>query len=91
MRTAAVLRAPVPEAAIDENRHTGRAEHDVGFAPKARQRCLVKTVTEPERMQRTAKDKFWRCALAALHAHAPADCVARGERLAPTFGHRERP
>jgi hypothetical protein len=41
-------------------------------------------------MQRPAKDKFWRCALAALNAHAPVDLVARGERLAPAFGHRER-
>jgi hypothetical protein len=83
--------APVPEAAIDEDRHTCRPEHDVGFAPEAWQRCPVEAVTKPQSMQRAAKDKFWRCALAALGAHAPANCVARGERLAPTFGHRERP
>jgi hypothetical protein len=87
---AAVLRAPVPEAAVDEDGHTRWAEHDVGLAPEARQGCLVQSVTQPEGMQRSAKAKFWRCALAALNAHAPADRVARGERLAPTFGHRER-
>jgi hypothetical protein len=41
----------MPEAAVDENRHAGRAEHDVGFAPEARQRCLVQAVTKPQSMQ----------------------------------------
>lgn len=76
VRAAAVLRAPVPEAAIDENCHTGRAEHNVGFAPEARQGCLVQAVTKPQSMQRATKDKFGRCALTALDAHAPANCVA---------------
>jgi hypothetical protein len=81
----------VPEAAIDENGYTGWAEHDVGFSPEARQRCLVQSVTKPSSMQRAAKDKFGRCALAALDAHAPANCIARGERFAPTFGQYDRP
>jgi hypothetical protein len=85
--TAAVLRAPVPKTAVDENGHTRRAEHDVGLAPKAGQGCLVEAVTEPQGMKRAAKDKFWRCAFATLGTHAPSDCVARGERLAPTFRH----
>ncbi len=76
VRAAAVLRAPVPEAAIDENCHTGRAEHNVGFAPEARQGCLMQAVTKPQSMQRATKDKFGRCALTALDAHAPANCVA---------------
>jgi len=46
---------------------------------------------EAQSMQRAAKDKFGRCALAALDAHAPANCVARGERFAPTFGQSDRP
>jgi hypothetical protein len=91
VRSAAVLRAPVPEAAIDENRHTGRAEHNVGFAPEARQGCLVQAVTKPQSMQRSTKDKFGRRALASLGAHAPANCVAGGERFAPTFGQSDRP
>ncbi len=91
VRAAAVLWAPVPEAAIDENRHTGRAEHNVGFAPEAWQGCLVQPVTKPQSVQRAAKDKFGRCALAALDAHAPANCVARGERFAPTFGQDDGP
>ncbi len=86
-----MIRAPVPEAAIDENRHTGRAEHNVGFAPEARQGCLVQAVTKPQSMQRAAKAKFGRCALAALDAHTPADCVAGGERFAPTFGQCDQP
>lgn len=46
-----VLRAPVPEAAVDLNRDPGPGEYDVWAAPQSRD---VDAVTEPPSMQLTS-------------------------------------
>jgi hypothetical protein len=51
MAPAPVVRATVPETAINEDGHTRWPENNVRFAPQPGQRRLMKAVAQPQCMQ----------------------------------------
>ena len=58
LRLLIVLRASVPEAAVDEHRHLSRAKHDVSSAPDAREGALVNPVAQTGTVQQGTQSKL---------------------------------
>lgn len=89
-----VLRTPVPEASVDEDRDPLGREHEVGRAPQRGDGAAIHEVAQPEPVGRAANCKFGRGADAPLRLHAKASEVARRERSLgdPRWaGHRSIP
>jgi hypothetical protein len=53
-RASAVVRAAVPEAAVDEQCHSGGTEHYVGSTPETFQGRDVDSVAKPSRVEQSA-------------------------------------
>ena len=80
-RHPAVLRAAVPEAAVDEHRDAAAREHDVGLRPPAgRDDHVVLAEAQPARVQRAAERDLGRGvgAPVALHRAAYRRVARRG-------------
>jgi hypothetical protein len=78
--TRRVERAHVPEAAIDEDDHLDRPEHDVSAATDTRKGSLVDSIAKAEPMQLLANAKLRLRIAAALALHAASDHIGGGTR-----------
>lgn len=74
-RNRLVLLAAVPEAPVNEDRDSRRAEHDVGGAPDRRQRPGVDPVSKSGRVKPTPQLQLDSRVATALPAHAVADAL----------------
>jgi hypothetical protein len=86
----------VPEAAVDVDRDPRRPEHDVGAAPKARQRSPVHPVPQPRCMKQPPQRQLRLRVSRALHLHAAPHTRAAGIRgslaaVSPLPGQQSRP
>jgi hypothetical protein len=71
-----VLIAAVPETAINEYRHAGRAEHNVSAPAKSRERGTIHPETQPGAVESASQHHLWRRVAPPLSLH-PAQRVGR--------------
>jgi len=87
-RPAGVLRAPVPEAAIDVDRDARSDERDICSGAKACDGRMILAVSQAAREQSLSKGNFGGGVLTADTLHACADFAIGGWRSRATLCHR---
>jgi len=70
-----MLRTPVPEAAVDEDRYSCAGEHYIGRTAKRRLWSVIDSVPKPGRVQRVPNGKFWFGVAAAIGPHRTANAA----------------
>lgn len=81
-RSAVVIRATVPEASIDEDRHHRAREDHVGSAPQPGKRSHTDPVAKPDVVRGSADGQLRGCVSAAVALHGASRC--RRARPRPT-------
>ena len=89
LRGRGVVRAGVPEAAVDVDRNLGLGEHQVGTAPHPRERRDVDSIAETSSPHRSANGQLGLGVASRLALHPPTD-VLRRRRRAPGASVRRR-
>jgi hypothetical protein len=91
LRLDSVLRATVPEAAIDEHSHPGANEDDIGSSAQRRHGPPVDQVAQPSGMQLPANSQLRSSVLARLTlAAAPVGLAAPSSSTSTFPGERAR-
>lgn len=76
-----VCGAPMPEAAIEEHRHPGSGEYEVGAAPDPAQRARRDAVAQAEGVYRGSKRELGLRVSTAVRSHTRPDARRRRPRL----------
>jgi hypothetical protein len=82
-----VLRTPMPEAAVYENRQPSLTKNDVSAPGQARKWPYIHAVSQAGRVQEGAYSQLWFGIPAALRLHSAPDDVATCPRLSWCRGH----
>src|SRR5205807_1572554 len=72
-RPCSMLRAPVPEAAVDEDSDSCRSEDDVGTPPQTRHGASLDAKAKPEAVQRRPEGDFSWCVALSRCLHPATD------------------